>query len=99
MLGVEESSSGPLEWWSVGVAASKKTLVTEDGKLGIDIARDRAGEFEAQFIRKGQKRFGGFDTKIIAMYARGMTVREIKPLENEGPDPISLLAPMVAATS
>ncbi len=33
---------------------------------------------EPQFIRKGQKRFGGFDTKIIAMYAQGMTVREIK---------------------
>src|SRR6267378_1284667 len=40
--------------------------------------RDRSGEFEPQFIRKGQKRFGGFDTKIIAMYAQGMTVREIK---------------------
>src|ERR1700722_1396119 len=38
----------------------------------------RTGEFEPQFIRKGQKRFGGFDTKIIAMYAQGMTVREIK---------------------
>src|ERR1700719_2796323 len=38
----------------------------------------RTGEFEPQFIRKGQKRFGGCDTKIIAMYAQGMTVREIK---------------------
>jgi len=58
--------------------SSKKTLLCEDGKLEIDIARDRTGEFEPQFIRKGQKRFGGFDTKIIAMYAQGMTVREIK---------------------
>ena len=58
--------------------SSKKTLISEDGKLEIDIARDRTGEFEPQFIRKGQKRFGGFDTKIIAMYAQGMTVREIK---------------------
>ena len=58
--------------------SSKKTLLSEDGKLEIDIARDRTGEFEPQFIRKGQKRFGGFDTKIIAMYAQGMTVREIK---------------------
>jgi putative transposase len=54
---------------------SKKTLVSEDGKLEIEVPRDRAGEFEPQFIRKGQKRFGGFDTKIIAMYAQGMTVR------------------------
>jgi putative transposase len=58
--------------------SSKKTLLSEDGKLEIDVARDRTGEFEPQFIRKGQKRFGGFDTKIIAMYAQGMTVREIK---------------------
>jgi putative transposase len=57
---------------------SKKTLVSEDGKLEIEVPRDRAGEFEPQFIRKGQKRFGGFDTKIIAMYAQGMTVREIQ---------------------
>src|SRR3979411_1462022 len=62
---------------------SKKTLLSEDGKLEIDIARDRTGEFEPQFIRKGQKRFGGFDTKIIAMYAQGMTVREIKRLLDE----------------
>src|SRR6202045_1177053 len=58
--------------------SSKKTLVSEDGKLAIEVPRDRAGEFEPQFIRKGQKRFGGFDTKIIAMYAQGMTVREIQ---------------------
>jgi putative transposase len=58
--------------------SSKKTLVSEDGKLEIEVPRDRAGEFTPQFIRKGQKRFGGFDTKIIAMYAQGMTVREIQ---------------------
>jgi putative transposase len=58
--------------------SSKKTLISEEGKLEIEVARDRSGEFEPQFIRKGQKRFGGFDTKIIAMYAQGMTVREIK---------------------
>jgi putative transposase len=54
---------------------SKKTLLSEDGKLEIEVPRDRAGEFEPQFIRKGQRRFGGFDQKIIAMYAQGMTVR------------------------
>src|SRR6201999_3604804 len=53
---------------------SKKTRVSEDGKLEIDAPRDRSGEFEPQFIRKGQRRFGGFDSKIIAMYAQGMTV-------------------------
>src|SRR5258707_2115878 len=63
---------------------SKKTLVSEAGKLEIEVPRDRTGDFEPQFIRKGQRRFGGFDTKIIAMYAQGMTVREIKAfLEQE----------------
>jgi putative transposase len=57
---------------------SKKTLASEDGKLEIEVPRDRLAEFEPQFIRKGQRRFGGFDAKIIAMYAQGMTVREIK---------------------
>ena len=57
---------------------SKKTLLSEDGKLEIEVPRDRAGEFDPQFIRKGQRRFGGFDQKIIAMYAQGMTVREIR---------------------
>ena len=62
---------------------SKKTLLSEDGKLEIEVPRDRAGEFEPQFIRKGQRRFGGFDSKIIAKYAQGMTVREIKAFLEE----------------
>jgi putative transposase len=53
-------------------------LISEGGHLAIEVPRDRAGEFEPQFIRKGQKRFGGFDAKIIAMYAQGMSVREIR---------------------
>jgi putative transposase len=56
--------------------SSKKTLLSEEGKLEIEVPRDRAGGFEPQFVAKGQKRFGGFDSKIIAMYAQGMTVRE-----------------------
>jgi putative transposase len=62
---------------------SKKTLLSEDGKLEIEVPRDRTGEFEPQFIPKGQRRFGGFDSKIIAMYAQGMTVREIKAFLEE----------------
>jgi hypothetical protein len=57
---------------------SKKTLLSEDGKLEIEVPRDRSGKFDPQFVRKGQRRFGGFDQKIIAMYAQGMTVREIQ---------------------
>ena len=45
--------------------------------MEIEVPRDRSGSFEPLLIAKGQKRFEGFDEKIIAMYARGMTVREI----------------------
>ena len=43
----------------------------------IDIPRDRQGSFEPLLIPKHERRFTGFDDKIVAMYARGMTVREI----------------------
>ena len=56
---------------------SKKTVVGESGAMEIEIPRDRSGSFDPLLIAKGQKRFEGFDEKIIAMYARGMTVREI----------------------
>jgi transposase-like protein len=58
--------------------ASAKTLLTEDGPLRIDVPRDREGSFEPLLIPKHERRFTGFDDKIIAMYARGMTVREIQ---------------------
>ena len=57
---------------------SQKTIKGKRGQLQIDVPRDRAAEFEPQLIKKGQTRFDGFDDKIISMYARGMTCREIK---------------------
>ncbi len=57
---------------------SAKTVLTEDGPLRIEVPRDRAGSFEPILIPKHERRFTGFDDKIIAMYARGMTVREIQ---------------------
>jgi len=57
---------------------SRKTVIGEDGAMEIAVPRDRAGSFEPLLIAKGQRRFEGFDEKIIAMYARGMTVREIQ---------------------
>jgi len=57
---------------------SAKTVLTEDGPLRIEVPRDREGEFEPRLIGKHERRFTGFDDKIIAMYARGMTVREIQ---------------------
>jgi transposase-like protein len=58
--------------------SSSKTLLTEDGEIKIAVPRDRAGSFEPQLVAKGQTRFDGFDDKILSLYARGMTVREIQ---------------------
>ena len=57
---------------------SAKTLKGEFGELPLDIPRDRQGAFEPQLITKHQTRWTGFDDKIISLYARGMTVREIQ---------------------
>ena len=57
---------------------SGKTVLTDDGPVRIEVPRDRAGSFEPQIIPKHERRFTGFDDKIVAMYARGMTVREIQ---------------------
>ena len=57
---------------------SAKTVFTQDGPLRIEVPRDRAGSFEPILIPKHERRFTGFDDKIVAMYARGMTVREIQ---------------------
>ncbi len=57
---------------------SKKTLTTEQGDINLGIPRDRNAEFEPQVVSKRQTRLEGFDDKILAMYARGMTVRDIQ---------------------
>ena len=57
---------------------SKKTIKGEFGEAEIGIPRDRNGAFEPQLIEKGQTRFTGFDGKILSLYARGMTTRDIQ---------------------
>lgn len=57
---------------------SRKTLKGDFGELPIEIPRDRHGQFEPQIIGKHQSRWTGFDDKIISLYARGLTVREIQ---------------------
>jgi putative transposase len=56
----------------------KKRVTTDSSQVEIEVPRDRAGTFEPQLVRKRQTRLPGFDEKVISMYARGMTVREIK---------------------
>src|SRR5450432_3510556 len=58
--------------------ATTKTLKGDFGEVPLDTPRDRNGSYEPKIIGKGQTRFTGFDDKIISMYARGMTTREIE---------------------
>jgi len=55
----------------------RKTVMTDTGKMAIDVPRDRQSSFDPQLIAKYQRRFPGFDEKIVSMYARGMSTREI----------------------
>jgi len=57
---------------------SKKTVLTGTSKVTLDIPRDRSGTFDPKLIARYQRRFPDFDEKIISMYARGMSVREIR---------------------
>lgn len=57
---------------------SKKTIKGEFGEAEIAVPRDRNGEFEPLIVKKGQTRFNGFDDKILSLYARGMTTRDIQ---------------------
>ena len=77
-LGYEKSDTAGHGSGNSRNGASKKTVKSEDGAVDIDVPRDRAGSFEPQLIKKGQTRIDGFDDKIISMYARGMSVREIR---------------------
>jgi transposase-like protein len=62
---------------------SAKTVLTDDGPVAIEVPRDRAGTFAPQLIGKHERRFTGFDDKIIALYARGLTVREMQAFLHE----------------
>lgn len=57
---------------------SAKTVLTDDGEIGLSIPRDRAGTFEPVLVPKGVTRLDGFDARIISLYARGLSVREIQ---------------------
>ena len=77
-LGYLPGADKPSEASNHRNGASGKTVLTEEGPLRIDVPRDRQGSFEPLLIPKHERRFTGFDDKIVAMYARGMTVREIQ---------------------
>jgi putative transposase len=58
--------------------STKKTVQTDNGPLELQIPRDREGSFEPILVSKHQRRLAGFDEKVLALYARGLTVREIQ---------------------
>src|SRR5271169_5804461 len=58
--------------------STPKTLITEQGPVPIDTPRDRDGSFEPKIVRKRQRRFVGFDDKILALYSRGLSTRDIE---------------------
>jgi putative transposase len=77
-LGYEAHQEPPGGTGNTRNGSTPKTLLTEHGPVGIDTPRDRAGSFEPQIVRKRQRRFEGFDDKILALYSRGLSMRDIE---------------------
>jgi putative transposase len=77
-LGYEPHAEPPGGAGNTRNGTSPKTLITEHGKVGIDAPRDRDGSFDPKIVRKRQRRFVGFDEKILALYSRGLSTRDIE---------------------
>jgi putative transposase len=77
-LGYEPHREPPGGTGNTRNGATPKTLVTEHGPVAIKTPRDRNGSFEPKIVGKGQRRFHGFDEKILALYARGLSTRDIE---------------------
>jgi putative transposase len=77
-LGYEKHSAEGKNSGNSRNGTTPKKLKSDLGELPIEVPRDRLGDFEPQIVKKGQRRFTGFDDKILSMYARGMTTRDIQ---------------------
>jgi putative transposase len=77
-LGYEPHVEPPGGTGNTRNGSTPKTLITDHGPVPIDTPRDRAGSFEPKIVRKRQRRFEGFDEKILALYSRGLSVRDIE---------------------
>ncbi len=102
-LGYPPGGSKPETTTNHRNGTSGQTVLTDDGSLDLEVPRDREGTFEPQLIPKHARRFTGFDDKILALYARGLTVREIQAFLAElyavevSPDLISTVTDAVHA--
>jgi transposase-like protein len=74
-LGYEPHQEPPGGTGNTRNGSRAKTLATEHGSVRIETPRDRKGSFEPQIVRKGQRRFEGFDDKIMALYSRALDAR------------------------
>ena len=77
-VGYEPHAEPPGGTGNTRNGTSPKTLITEHGRVGIDAPRDRDGSFEPKIVKKRQRRFEGFDDKILALYSRGLSTRDIE---------------------
>jgi putative transposase len=77
-LGYAKGEGKALKRSNTRNGGSGKRVLTENGPLELTIPRDRAGSFEPVLVPKGVRRLEGFDERVLALYARGMTVREIQ---------------------
>src|SRR4051794_23197050 len=77
-LGYEPHQEPPGGVGNTRNGSTPKTLLTEQGEVRIETPRDRKGTFEPQLVRKRQRRFEGFDEKILALYGRGLSTRDIE---------------------
>jgi putative transposase len=77
-LGYERHQEPPGGAGDTRNGSTPKTLTTEHGPVEISTPRDRDGSFEPRLVRKRQRRFEGFDEKILALYSRGMSTRDIE---------------------
>src|SRR5690606_23703191 len=77
-LGYRAGEDKPAEQTDERNGVSSKTLLTKRGSMRVQLPRDRDGSFEPVLIPKHERHFAGFDERIIALYARGMSVREIQ---------------------
>jgi putative transposase len=77
-LGYEPHQEPPGGAGNTRNGSTPKTLITDNGPVPIDTPRDRDGSFEPKIVRKRQRRFQGFDDKILALYSRGLSTRDIE---------------------
>ena len=77
-IGYEKYDKSPKQAANRRNGYSQKRVTSGDDTLDLNIPRDRDADFEPQLIPKGVRQFDGFDDKVISLYARGMTMREIR---------------------